>query len=338
MSLYFRNLVLPTLLLGTVISPLSASQIDAIYAFGDSLSDAGNVYSLTGIPTTPYSGGRFSNGPVWVQDLSASLGLGPLTASRNGGTDFAYGDASTGVTPVHPSSPTSFIDLTGATGQVGQFHEAVPVADPNALYTIWIGSNDLSDILTHATPANYAADAAAAVANIDSAINTLAGFGAKNFLILTVPDLGKTPDAITAGPLAVAASSGLSAAFDLALVDGSAAASLPSLSQIAAGDHLNLSVLDTYSLIDGIVAHPGAYGFSDVTQGCVTPGPIPYVDGTDCSDPSQYLFWDGLHPTEGGHALVADAALGILAAPEPASMALLGTGLLGLCLMRRKRA
>jgi hypothetical protein len=65
------------------------------------------------------------------------------------------------------------------------------------------------------------------VANIGSAVNSLAGFGAKNSPILAVPDLGKTPDAIAAGPPAGAASSELSAAFDLAPVNGSAAAWWP---------------------------------------------------------------------------------------------------------------
>ena len=51
-----------------------ASGYTAIYSFGDSLSDVGNVYNLTGqtIPIPPYSNGRFSNGANWLDDLSAS--------------------------------------------------------------------------------------------------------------------------------------------------------------------------------------------------------------------------------------------------------------------------
>jgi len=75
-----------------------------IYAFGDSLSDAGNVYFLTkssvastlGLaqePVSPpyfqeiYNGVTadvFSNGPVWTQDLSIALGLGTLAPSGVG--------------------------------------------------------------------------------------------------------------------------------------------------------------------------------------------------------------------------------------------------------------
>jgi phospholipase/lecithinase/hemolysin len=44
-------------------------------------------------------------------------------------------------------------------------------------------------------------------------------------------------------------------------------------------DSLNLSTLDTYSLLDGIVANPSMYGFTNVTSPSVT-GAIDYVGGT----------------------------------------------------------
>ena len=324
---YFTRLFAPTVLLVLGSVPVAfASTIDAVYAFGDSLSDAGNIHSVFGIPGPPYSNGRFSNGNVWVQDLANSLNVGPLTASRLGGNDFAYGDAQTGNTPVHTALP---IDLLGNFGQLSQFKAVHAVADPNALYTIWIGSNDLASILTGTTPANYASDAAAVVANIDQAVGILAGDGAKNFLVLTVSDLGKTPSAISIGPLAVAAASGLSAAFDMALA--------PSLGTVASADGVHISVLDTYSLIDGIVANPGRYGFTDVTHPCVT-GAVDYLGGTACSSTmagqDQYLFWDNDHPTAAAHALIADAALASI--PEPTSLTLFAAGIGSLLLLRRK--
>src|ERR1700753_3111955 len=65
-----------------------------IYAFGDSLSDAGNI-SLATLGTVPvgsiYSEGRFSNGNVWVQDLAQMLHAPAVKPSLAGGTDYAYG-------------------------------------------------------------------------------------------------------------------------------------------------------------------------------------------------------------------------------------------------------
>jgi hypothetical protein len=60
-----------------------------LFAFGDSLSDAGNDYYVDG-GTDPVSSiyyqGHFSNGLTWVEDLSNMLGLGTLAPSLKGGT------------------------------------------------------------------------------------------------------------------------------------------------------------------------------------------------------------------------------------------------------------
>jgi phospholipase/lecithinase/hemolysin len=40
-------------------------------------------------------------------------------------------------------------------------------------------------------------------------------------------------------------------------------------------------------------AHPGAFGLTDVVDPCYDP-----ISGTVCANPSQYLFWDFIHPTE----------------------------------------
>jgi len=325
--------VLLALAAGGFASLAQAGSIDAIEAFGDSLSDVGNIFNLTGgaSPASPYVGGQFSNGNVWVQDLALDLGLSPLAPSRLGGTDYAYGSAQSGVTPFY--STPSLVDLTGTTGQIAQFAAANPGgADPNALYTIWIGANDLNAIPAGTPGPEIGADIGAIVLNIDSAIGTLAGMGAKNFLVVDVPDLGKTPDAIATGPLGVAAASGVSAAFNNVLINGSTP--VPSLAALAAGAGIDISLLDSYGLLDEITSDPAAYGLNDVTDPCLT-GESNFAGGTPCATPDTYLFWDGDHPTAAGQALVAYSALEIVT-PEPASFLLSGIGLGGLLLLRRR--
>jgi len=308
--------------------PAQAASIDAIYAFGDSLTDVGNIYAATGgaAPAAPYVNGQFTNGNVWVQDLASDLGLAPLKPSLLGGTDYAYGTAESGVAAFNTSAANT--DLTGATGQLAQYQATHAVADPNALYTIWIGANDLSDMLTGQLPSQYAADIGQVVGNIDSAVSTLAAMGAKDFLIVTVPDLGKTPEVLAGGPAESAGASFLTSSFDTALTGG-----IPGL---AATDSVNISLLNTYSLLDTIVANPASYGFTNITQPCLT-GEVNYAGGTPCANPNQYLFWDQLHPTAAGHEIVAGDALALVT-PEPSSVSLIAAGLIGLVLYRRRRA
>jgi phospholipase/lecithinase/hemolysin len=321
--------VFATAILVLIAAPSGAraGTIDAIYAFGDSLSDVGNVFALTGIPVAPYASGQFSNGPVWVQGLAAGLGLAPLTPSVLGGTDYAYGSGETGNASFDTSNPVT--NILGPTGQLAQYEATHATADPNALYTIWIGSNDLTDIPAGSTPTQVAADIAIIAANIDTTIGTLAGLGAKNFLIVTVPDLGKSPAAIATGPLGVATATALSGSLDSTLVNG--AGPIPSLGNLAALDGLNLKVLDTFSLVDAIVANPSAFHLTDVTDPCLTGGT------TVCANPNQFLFWDQLHPTAAVHAIVAADAF-TLVTPEPSSVWLTGAGFLGLCLLARRYA
>ena len=64
----------------------------AIYVFGDSYCDAGNLFAAVGVPGAPYYVGRFSNGPVLVEHIASAWGL-PMIPSNHGGTDYAWGGA-----------------------------------------------------------------------------------------------------------------------------------------------------------------------------------------------------------------------------------------------------
>lgn len=310
--------LLPLLLLATG-SALYGGQIDAIYAFGDSLSDVGNAFLAAGVPNPPYVNHQFTNGNVWVQDLAASLGLPALTPSLAAGNDYAAGSAQSGTTVFNTAGAA---DLPA---QLAAFQTAHPSADPNALYTLWIGSNDVSAIPLTATPTQVQSDLAAITTNIDGAVETLAASGAKNFLIVDVPDLGKTPAALALGSTAAMAESTISGALDYSFL-------IPSLASIPGAGSLSLKVLDTYSLVDTITLNPSVYGFSDVTDPCLT-GSVNYTGGTVCGTPNTFLFWDEIHPTAAADQIVSSAALAVVA-PEPSSLALGVFGLLALSLVR----
>jgi phospholipase/lecithinase/hemolysin len=66
--------------------------------------------------------------------------------------------------------------------------------------------------------------------------------------------------------------------------------------------------LDAYQLLNAIVAAPAAFGLTSVTTACVTPNVAPFT----CGNPDGFLFWDGIHPTRAGHAILAQAAANVL--------------------------
>jgi phospholipase/lecithinase/hemolysin len=294
-----------------------------MYVFGDSLSDVGNVYLATGggEPASPYVNGQFSNGPVWVQDLAARLGLPALTPSLTGGNDYAFGHATTG------STATANVDVPNLEQQVGLFFSGHATAPSDALYTFSIGANDLFNILGGMTGGLTPLQAAAAAAQVvASAAGDLAAAGAKDLVLFDVPDLGVTPQITPLGPTVSAAATKLSGFFDQQV--------LLDLAPVEAAG-LTVFDLDTYALIDKAVQDPGAYGFSNAKAPCWT-GDFAGNAGSLCSmlpaGQDTYLFWDNVHPTAAGQLIVADAALSAmgLPIPEPSTWAMLLIGFLGL--------
>jgi cholinesterase len=273
----------------------SATSYSAVFAYGDSLSDNGNLFAKIAYPPSPpYFNGRFSNGPVAAEQLSTLLNA-PLF-------DFAWGGATSGIgnfvdggnqtTPGALNLPGMLVELAS--------YPVPPALVPSSLFIVWGGANDF---LASGSPT-------VAASNIDSIVGTLQAEGATHILVPGLPDLGLTPEF-----LGVAAATAYSNAFNSALL-----ANLPP----------GATYFDTYAFLNGIEANPGAYGITNLTAPC--------FDGTTvCADPSQYLFWDDIHPTTTTDAFLAAQFAAAVTTPEPSSILLLGTGLVSMAALLRKR-
>ncbi len=296
----------------------------ALYAFGDSLSDAGDLSLLTAPTGTtrpvspPYHGQEygavsasvFSNGPTWVQDVSVALGLGTLAPSLAGGTDFAYGGAVTGSAPQNTDPTVLAISLQA---QLAQFKARASTPSANVLYTVSVGANDLFGILanTGLSAQQQAADVNAAVANEIAFVQQLIGSGAKTLLVLNVPDLGKIPDVTMRQPQAGTAPTAIDTeATQLSSAYNSALSS--QLAAIAIASGVRIQIVDANTLLNAAIANPAAYGLTNVTAPVYTGDNGNFNSGalaaSGAAAQDQYLFFDSVHPTETGHGAIADLA------------------------------
>src|SRR5690242_812589 len=173
-------------------SAAAANDFSQVVVFGDSLSDAGNLSLSQGSPTPL----RFTTNPgtTTAENVATALGF-TLSPSVAGGTDFAFGGAGVvqGVAPV-PTLPQQLAMYLGATGGS---------ADPNALYQVWGGANDIFYLTGTSTDANVlaAGTAAAAQAEVDM-LGQLQAAGARYVVVYNLPDIGKTPASAAGGPAA----------------------------------------------------------------------------------------------------------------------------------------
>ena len=299
----------------------------SIVVFGDSLSDSGNAFALLGttntppdysvdpflVPDRPYARGglHFSNGATWIEQLARSLALAgnarpALRSSSPTAANYAVGGARARDDHVSfnlPQEVSTFLSDRGG------------VAPSDALYILEIGGNDVRDALVAfvgtlqagGTPAQAQAAAQAvladAVASIGAQMQALGGAGARQFLVWRVPSIGLTPairSLASVNPALPFVGDSLTQAFNAA-VEANVLAPLQ-----AAG--FGIVRFDAYQLLAQVVAQPADFGLTDVTHACITPAVAPF----ECQHPDEFLFWDGIHPTAAGHAIIAQRASSLL--------------------------
>lgn len=70
---------------------------------------------------------------------------------------------------------------------------------------------------------------------------------------------------------------------------------------------------DIYTVIERAVQYPKLYGFTETSKGCCGTGTVELGDTckglATCSDPTKYVYWDAIHPTESMYKIVADEVL-----------------------------
>lgn len=290
MSRLLRGAALAALTLAAVSTAgaAGAQTYNRLVVFGDSLSDNGNLYLATGgaAPTSPpYYQGRFSSGPVFTERLgfNAANFMGPVTGSIN----YAFGGARTD----SQASPM------GMRVQLAQYQSRGGKFGAGDLVSILGGANNIFQGLpaagASANPQGSIAPVAlSAAADMNFIVGSVAQAGAGTILVTNLPKLSLTPQfrATPAAPLADYAVT----TFNGALLTGLNATA-------AARPGTNIIMMDLFKIGDVIAANPGAFGVSNVTQPC-------FNGVTVCANPNDYFYFDGVHPTAAGHAVIARLA------------------------------
>jgi thermolabile hemolysin len=264
--------------------------IDRVVAFGDSLSDTHNLYNASRwrIPdSTSWFAGRFTNGRNWVEYLAGDLHV-PLY-------DWAVGGVGVSDRHVLP-----WADIPGVLSQSLQWRRAThddSTYDPGrTLFTVLVGGNDL---IYFSTPVKEV------LAKEQETLQVLISGGAKNILVLNLPDVSRAPIyRFKPGASNVAAK--------VRLVNQGLETMIASM-QRQYGAELNIQLFDTNALFARLFDDPSAYGFQNSTESCLDidrPGMSVFMEShsprPECKNPDTFVFWDILHPTTHTHRLVAD--------------------------------
>jgi len=289
------------------------------------LSDAG-TYSQ-GVPVA--SGGTLpsglsykflTNAPngsslVWSEHVAAKLGIGqgpdvlqgvPVagipTVDVNGG-NYAEGGARVNDQPgvIAPLTPAlGFTTLPGS-AQIDRLLADNPKLGGNDLVAVWLGAND---IFTQYGALGFGLPIAVANSNLELAadqlvtqIDRLTAAGAKNIIVVTVPNIGTTPFGLVQADGGTTLTA-MSNTFNARLLEG-----LKGRSAV---------IVDSGKLLSAVQADPVRYGFTApnaaTVPACGAGNSLFCIQGVNATpDSEERVFADGVHPTAAAHALFGEA-------------------------------
>ena len=255
----------------------AAPAYDAVYVFGDSLTDTGREGPEPPLDVL-YFNHRYSNGPLWVEHLTERLGL-IYNASNNYATSGAQTD--------------------DTLGQVTNFQASASVAA--SLFAVWAGGNDFLQEYDKYwfNDAGWDALVASSVGNLSNAVVFLIDHGARSILVPTTVDVTRIPT-IHLLPLPSLALDYLREKVNLFNARLSDA-----IDRIrVAHPEVRLWKADMYNRLEAILGTSTLYGFTETEIGAID-DPV-LLDKSFGGPGRNYLFWDPIHPTTKMHALVAD--------------------------------
>nr|GLL23455.1 GDSL esterase/lipase APG [Ipomoea trifida] len=318
--------------------------VPAIITFGDSSVDVGNnnyVHTIFKADYPPYGRdfashqptGRFCNGKLATDITADTLGfstypvayLSPQATGKNLliGANFAsaasgYDDKTAMLSHAIPLSQQLeyYKEYQGKLASVAGSKKAASIIK-DAVYIVGFGSSDflqnyyINPYLNKVyTPDQYGSYL---VSIFNSFIKDLYGLGARKIGVTSLPPLGCLPAARTLF--------GFHQSGCVGYINTNAQQFNKKVNSAAAGlkkqyPDLKLVVFDIFQPLYDLIKSPSSSGFVEAARGCCGTGTVettvllcnPKSPGT-CSNATQYVFWDSVHPSEAANQVLADALI-----------------------------
>lgn len=267
-----------------------SDSINRIVAFGDSLSDTGNLFNGSQwVFPNPNSWflGHFSNGLVWTEYLANAKNV-PLY-------NWAVGGA---------AGTNQYVALTGIYDQVTSYLTYMKLAKnyrpEKTLFTLEFGLNDFM---------NYNREVADVKADFSSALIRLTDSGAKNILLFTLPDATKAPQFKYSTEAEIQKVRAKIVEFN---------AFIKEQADYYQSKGENVVLFDASALFASITDNPEQHGFRNASDACLNiqrSSSIDYLYShnltNDCATygSDSYVFWGVTHPTTATHKYIADNIL-----------------------------
>ncbi len=303
----------------------NAADYSLMYVFGDSYSDVGN-YSVSQSPSrSPYAyEGRWSNGKLWNEYLAEKLGMNAPTISKEymngdspeeGQNNFAYAGARS---EKNNSSeiPTVYEEIHGLPEYeiylyVGFDRYGVNFSE-NDLVLVWGGINDVvfwDDVIFEGyESSDYGRESAQ---NMAKRVHELINMGAKNLVVLNLPNLAHLPIASEGVQWRPVWFEEGTQAFNETFAN-----EINALVETYKDEGVQITQVDIFTLFNSIMNDPRNYGFEDTESELI----VALEENGDL-DQDKYLFFDEMHLTTAGHKVIADAVYDAMTVPEPSTYA-----------------
>ena len=308
------------LMVGMCLQTTHAKDYSQVIFFGDSLSDTGRLKDLVS-----EQDGTFGNAlqpsfttnpdPVWTSLFAQSYGktASPNTPDNSTGTNYTVGGSQSARTATWTdTSGTVSVNIPTTNDQIKHYlANTNGQTDPNALYAIWIGANDLFYAIEHANPSQVANAVQATATDIE----TLNQAGARIILVPNIPDLSLTP--LVQNHPALSAQKGQVQLLTQMYNSG--------VFNALNGTTANVVPANTFALLQEAVANKEAFGFENANGvACHNkPNINPTSSSLACDENSlmtgatgeNYMFADLIHPSGRTHRILAQYYRSIMDAP-----------------------